>query len=192
MTLASILLVVLASFIHASWNLLAKRAAPAGPYLVFAYTLIAAMVYAPWVGYLLLTGGVSWTWAGAGFVLLSAVIHLGYSLFLQRGYQVADLSVVYSVARGTGPMLSSLAAFLLLGESPTAAGLLGLVLVVAGILMIATQGRLATFSTPGISNPRDAKSEATITCARPAQKSSMADCRSLFEELPWTPTAATP
>lgn len=149
MTLASILLVVLASFIHASWNLLAKRAAPAGPYFVFAYTLIAAMVYAPWVGYLLLTGGVSWTWAGAGFVLLSAVIHLGYSLFLQRGYQVADLSVVYPVARGTGPMLSSLAAFLLLGESPTAAGLLGLVLVVAGILMIATQGRLATFSTPG-------------------------------------------
>lgn len=102
MTLASILLVVLASFIHASWNLLAKRAAGAGPYFVFAYTLIAALVYAPWVGYLLLTGGVSWTWAGAGFVLLSAVIHLGYSLFLQRGYQVADLSVVYPVARGTG------------------------------------------------------------------------------------------
>jgi len=35
---------------------------------------------------------------------------------LQRGYQVADLSVVYLVARGTGPMLSSLGAFLLLGS----------------------------------------------------------------------------
>ena len=149
MTLASVLLVVLASFIHASWNLLAKRAAGAGPYFVFAYTLIAALAYAPWVGYLLATGGVGWTWAGAGFVLLSGVIHLAYSLFLQRGYQVADLSVVYPVARGTGPLLSSLAAFLILGETPTGAGLLGLVLVVTGILMIATQGRLAAFSTPG-------------------------------------------
>ena len=38
MTLASLFLVVLASFIHASWNLLAKRAAPAGPVFVFACT----------------------------------------------------------------------------------------------------------------------------------------------------------
>ena len=51
-----------------------------------------------------------------GFLLLSGLIHLAYSLCLQRGYQVADLSVVYPVARGTGPMLSTLGAFLLLGK----------------------------------------------------------------------------
>lgn len=149
MTLASLFLVVLASFIHATWNLLAKRAASVGPLFVFAYNLVACIVYAPWVLYLLTQGGISWTWAGIGFVLLSGMIHLAYSLCLQRGYQVADLSVVYPVARGTGPMLSTIGAFLILGETPTGMGLAGLVLVVAGILLIATQGRISTFTRPG-------------------------------------------
>lgn len=149
MTLASLLLVVLASFVHASWNLLAKRAASVGPVFVFAYNLIACVAYAPWALYLLAQGGAAWTGAGAGFVLLSGLIHLAYSLCLQRGYQVADLSVVYPVARGTGPMLSTIGAVLILGETPTGAGLLGLALVVAGILLIATQGRLAAFARPG-------------------------------------------
>ncbi|MFT3960470.1 EamA family transporter [Propionivibrio sp.] len=148
MTLASLFLVVLASFIHASWNLLAKRAAPAGPVFVFACTLISGVAYAPWVLYLFGQGSIAWTGAGVGFVVLSGLIHLGYSLCLQRGYQVADLSVVYPVARGTGPMLSSIGAFLILGETPTGTGLLGLALVVAGILLIATQGKLAEFARP--------------------------------------------
>lgn len=127
MALASLLLVVLASFVHAGWNLLAKQAASVGPVFVFAYNLIACVAYAPWVLYLLAQGGIAWTWAGAGFVLMSGVIHLAYSLCLQRGYQVADLSVVYPVARGTGPMLSTVGAVLILGEVPTGTGLAGLV-----------------------------------------------------------------
>ena len=46
-------------------------------------------------------------------------------------------------------MLSSIGAFLILGETPTGMGLLGLALVVAGILLIATQGKLAAFTRPG-------------------------------------------
>jgi len=147
---ASLLLVVLASFIHAGWNLLAKRAASAGPVFVFAYNLVACVAYAPWVAWLLVAGeGVAWTWAGVGFVALSGLIHLAYSLCLQRGYQVADLSVVYPVARGTGPMLSTLGAFLILGERPTGQGVFGLLFVVAGIGLIATQGDPSAFRRPG-------------------------------------------
>lgn len=149
MTLASLLLVVLAAFIHATWNLLAKRAAPVGPVFVFAYNLVACAAYAPWVLYLLARGSVTWTAEGAGFVLLSGLIHLAYSLCLQRGYQVADLSVVYPVARGTGPMLSTIGAILILGEAPTGRGLAGLLLVVAGIGLIATRGELSAFRRPG-------------------------------------------
>ncbi|PZP90704.1 MAG: multidrug DMT transporter permease [Variovorax paradoxus] len=150
MAFASLLLVVLASFIHASWNLLAKRAASVGPVFVFAYNLVACIAYAPWVLYLLMRGeGIAWTWAGVGFVVLSGLIHLAYSLCLQRGYQVADLSVVYPVARGTGPMLSTLGAFLILGERPSGQGVFGLVLVIAGIGLIATQGNLSAFRRPG-------------------------------------------
>lgn len=149
MTLDSLLLVVLASFIHASWNLLAKRAASAGAAFVFASTVVATVAYAPWVIYLLVQGGLNWTGTGIAFVLLSGLIHLAYSLCLQRGYQLADLSVVYPVARGTGPMLSTIGAFLILGEVPSGTGVMGLVLVVAGILLIATQGKLTAFTRPG-------------------------------------------
>lgn len=149
MALTSLLLVVLASLIHATWNLLAKRAAAVGPVFVFAYNLVACVAYGPWVLYLLAQGSIVWTWAGVGFVVLSGLIHLAYSLCLQRGYQVADLSVVYPVARGTGPMLSTIGAFLFLGEAPSGTGVVGLMLVVAGILLIATRGRLDAFSRPG-------------------------------------------
>ncbi|GGF45749.1 DMT transporter permease [Azorhizobium oxalatiphilum] len=150
MAFASLLLVVLASFVHAGWNLLAKRAAPVGPVFVFAYNLIACIAYAPWVLTQLLRGeGIAWTGTGVGFVLLSGLIHLAYSLCLQRGYQVADLSVVYPVARGTGPMLSTLGAFLILHEMPSGQGLVGLLLVIAGIGLIATQGDLSAFRRPG-------------------------------------------
>ena len=150
MAIASLLLVVLASFIHASWNLLAKRAAAAGPIFVFAYNLVACAAYAPWVAFLLMHGEtIAWSRAGAGFIVLSGLIHLAYSLCLQRGYQVADLSVVYPIARGTGPMLSTAGAFLILGETPTGRGVFGLLLVSAGIGLIATQGDLSAFRRPG-------------------------------------------
>nr|WP_255616751.1 DMT family transporter [Microvirga puerhi] len=143
------LLVILASFIHASWNLLVKKAASVGPVFVFASNLIGCVAYAPWVLYLLAQGSIVWTREGIVFVLLSGLIHLAYSLCLQRGYQVADLSVVYPVARGTGPMLSSIGVILILGEAPSRQGLAGLALVVIGIGLIATRGDLSAFRRPG-------------------------------------------
>jgi drug/metabolite transporter (DMT)-like permease len=148
-TYTSLLLVVLAALIHATWNLLAKRAASVGPVFVFAYNLVACVAYAPWVFYLLAQGAMRWDAMALGCIFLSGLLHLAYSLCLQRGYQKADFSVVYPVARGTGPMLSTLGAVLLLREAPTGQGLLGLFAVVAGIGLIATQGDLAAFRRPG-------------------------------------------
>lgn len=149
MTLASLFLILLASFIHATWNLMAKRAAAVGPVFVFAYNLVSCVAYAPWVLHVLANDAMAWDRRVVGFVLLSGLIHLAYSLCLQRGYQQAELSVVYPVARGTGPMLSTLGAILLLGEAPTAQVLLGLAAVVAGIGLIATRGDLSAFARPG-------------------------------------------
>jgi hypothetical protein len=97
----------------------AKRAAAAGPTFVFTCNLIACVAYGPWVAWLLAQGALTWSLPVAGCILPSGLIHLAYSLCLQHGYQVADLSVVYPVSRGTGPTLSSLGAFLLLGEAPS-------------------------------------------------------------------------
>ena len=144
MPTASLLLVVLAAVIHATWNLLAKRAADVGPVFVAAYNLVAFLAYAPWAIWTAVGGGLPWSWPVAACIAVSGITHLAYSLVLQRGYQAADLSVVYPVARGTGPLLSALAAIVILGERPSASGVAGLVAVVAGILLIATGGRVST------------------------------------------------
>jgi drug/metabolite transporter (DMT)-like permease len=148
MSLLPLSLVVLAALIHATWNLLSKRAAHAGAAFVFVYNLFATLIYLPWVGWIVARGELSWNWPVVGCIVASAIIHLAYSLCLQQGYRVADLSVVYPVARGTGPLLSSIGAFLLLRESPSAHGLLGLLAVVAGILLIFTQGDFSGLRRP--------------------------------------------
>jgi drug/metabolite transporter (DMT)-like permease len=60
---------------------------------------------------------------------------------LQAGYRAGDLSLVYPIARGTGPLLSFAGAALLLGERPGLIPLLGVLLVVSGIVLIADLGR---------------------------------------------------
>lgn len=55
-------------------------------------------------------------------VVGTRVLHVGYSLPLQRAYAVADLSAVYPVVRGTRPLLASLGAVVLLGEPFTMLG----------------------------------------------------------------------
>ena len=149
MSAVALTLVVAAAFIHATWNLLAKRAASAGAAFVLAYTVFACVIYIPWVVWELARGAMAWSWVSVAFLMLSGFLHLVYSLSLQRGYQVGDLSVVYPTARGSGPLVSSLGAFLLLGETPTPLRVAGLAGVVAGIVLIATQGRLANVATPG-------------------------------------------
>jgi drug/metabolite transporter (DMT)-like permease len=148
MSLLSLSLVVLAAFIHATWNLLSKRAADAGAAFVFASNVIALVLYLPWVGWVLAHHSHSWSLPVAGCLLLGAILHLAYNLCLQRGYQVADLSVVCPIARGTGPLLSSVGAFILLRETPSAQGIFGLLAVVAGIGFITTQGDLSVFRRP--------------------------------------------
>ena len=70
MSLLSLSLVVLAAFIHATWNLLSKRAADAGPTFVFAYNLFACLVYLPWMIWLLIYGDLSWNLPVAGCLVL--------------------------------------------------------------------------------------------------------------------------
>lgn len=148
MSFLAFALVVLAALIHATWNLLAKRAASAGSAFVFFYTGVACVVYLPWVLWLLKAGSLPWNASVAACIALSGALHLAYSLCLQRGYRVADFSVVYPLARGTGPVLSTVGALLLLSEQPTISGISGLFAIVVGIVLISTQGHLAKFWQP--------------------------------------------
>lgn len=149
MTTTALLLVILAAVCHATWNLAAKRSAHAGGVFLFWSTLLSSLVFAPWALWIVLQDGFAWNWLFLAAMIASGFLHLAYSHALQAGYRKADLSVVYPIARGTGPLLSSLGAFVLLAEVPGPLRLLGLAGVVGGILLIATDGRLATFARPG-------------------------------------------
>ena len=148
MTFGATLLVLLAAVTHASWNLLAKRAAHAGAAFLFWSGVFAIAFYAPWALWLIADGGIEWNGTMWACIVASAAIHLAYSLALQKGYRVADLSVVYPIARGSGPLLSSLAAFIVFAETPSALRLAGLLGVVGGILLIATDGRIGRLVRP--------------------------------------------
>jgi drug/metabolite transporter (DMT)-like permease len=133
-------LVLGSALLHATWNLVAKRAGGAtrGPAFVFSFSLLTAVVYAPFA---IAAGGLRAPEAGATAlwaVLGSALLHVGYFLALQHGYRVGDLSVVYPIARGGGPALATIGAILWFGERPSAWALVGTALVVAGAAVLAT------------------------------------------------------
>ncbi|MEU8633418.1 DMT family transporter [Amycolatopsis sp. NPDC048633] len=130
--------VLIAAVVHAAWNLAAKRISSGGTQFVWLYYTASAVVLLPVTVVLLVVEPQrpQWSWLVAAVV--TSVLHIAYGIVLQRGYRVGDLSVVYPVARGTGPLLSVLAAVLVLGERPGWLGLVGAFLVIAGVLVIST------------------------------------------------------
>lgn len=111
----AIALVLTAALLHAVWNVAAKKAGGDDRFALFSGALVV-VIWAP-VGIWAAWDAVpQWGWRVWGVVLASAVVHLAYFRTLLRGYRLSDLTVVYPVARGRGPLLSSMGAVLLLGE----------------------------------------------------------------------------
>ncbi|GIV95448.1 MAG: hypothetical protein KatS3mg057_0105 [Herpetosiphonaceae bacterium] len=138
MTGFALALVLLSACIHATWNLLAKRAGSGGSVaFVWLVTGLAAVIYAPIAGIFLVLKQPQLGAAELLFMAGNALLHSGYFLVLQRGYKTGDLSLVYPLARGTGPVLSTVAAIALLGERPTPLALAGAVLIGIGVFVIA-------------------------------------------------------
>ncbi|MFI7449393.1 EamA family transporter [Nonomuraea sp. NPDC049714] len=133
----ALVLVLVAAIAHATWNLLSKRAAQADS-LVFIWLVaaVAAVIWSPLFAGFLLIARPALSWGDLAVISGSTALHLGYFVLLQRGYGKGDLSIVYPVARGTGPMLASLVAVLFLGERPTAVGVAGIVLVGVGVFLM--------------------------------------------------------
>jgi drug/metabolite transporter (DMT)-like permease len=141
MSALSLALVILAGLIHAVWNITAKKAGGDARFATFT-GLLMAVIWAPvgiWLGWDVLHtwGRVEW-----GLVVASGIVHVLYYIALLRGYRKADLTVVYPLARGSGPLLSSLVAILVLGERITALGVSGIFAVVAGVFFITGGPRL--------------------------------------------------
>ena len=136
MSLNAFALIILAGLIHAGWNIVAKKAGGDARFAFFTSVLMM-VAWAPLGWWLGRTAVPLWGAREWALVALSGLLHVLYYVVLLRGYRRADLTVVYPMARGTGPLLSSLAAMLLLGERPSLLGALGIVGVVGGVFLIA-------------------------------------------------------
>jgi drug/metabolite transporter (DMT)-like permease len=148
--LSALCAVLLAALCHAAWNLQAKRAA-GSRHFVWLYSAASLVVWTPLVLVVLLYQlprfGAAQCLALAG----TAVLHLLYSLSLQAGYRAADLSIFHPLARGSGPLFSFAGAVLLFGERPGPLAILGLLLVIAGIVLVANLHRsLRHGALPGL------------------------------------------
>jgi drug/metabolite transporter (DMT)-like permease len=129
-------LVLVAAMLHALWNVAAKKAG-GNHHFALISVLITCVLWAPvalWFG---LHEWLRWGVREWAVLLVSAVVHVLYLTVLLTGYRKADLSVVYPVARGSGPLLAAAAAVLLLGERLSALGTAGVIAVCTGVFLIA-------------------------------------------------------
>lgn len=133
MTPVVVLLVLAAAGLHAGWNVLLKTSGDPLPTatrsLVASASVVTPVCLVAWW----LTG--HHVLPAAGWLILgaSAVAEALYFIFLSRAYLAGDLSVVYPVARGTGPLVAVTAGLFVLREHLTAVELVGVVALLAGI-----------------------------------------------------------
>jgi len=131
----ALLAVLFAAATHATWNLYAKRAA-GSRHFVWMYSALSVALYTPVVIWIVIAMQPRFTVTHWLALSATAVLHIGYSLMLQAGYRVSDLSLVYPLARGSGPLLSFFLAALLLGERITWLSIVGVLLIVCGIVLV--------------------------------------------------------
>ena len=138
MSALALALILSSALCHSAWNLLLKRS---GNQEVFVWMLlvVGSAILAP-LGFVLL--GFYWiSWSGFWLLLASVAAHFLYFVLLSRAYSRGDLSLVYPIARGIGPMLVPVLAVLLLGESMALPAMLGISLIVVGIFLVSWWGR---------------------------------------------------
>lgn len=121
-----------AALLHAGWNALVKAAEDKqlDACAVAAGSGLLAVLALP---FLPLPAAAAWPWLAG-----SAAVHVLYFSFLAGAYRWGDLSYVYPVMRGGGPIIVALTGVVLFREILQANEWLGVILVCAGIVAFAS------------------------------------------------------
>lgn len=141
MTATVIGLALLAAILHATWNAFLRSGADR-LWSVTVMSFSSTIVAIPFVLFFPLPAPSAWLYVG-----LSAILQVGYSVFLVAAYRYGELGQVYPIIRGTVPLLVTAGGFLLAGDHPTAFQMTGVLLVALGIMSLSLgKGRAATAS----------------------------------------------
>lgn len=136
MPLAAIAAALTSALIHASWNAALKGGR--GDRIADAF-LIA-------VGGILMWGVVTAIWGASApeawpYLLASVLIHLVYWFALFSAYDAGDMSHIYTLSRGSAPLLVAIGAALAAAEIPPPVKMAGIALVSLGVLCVGISPR---------------------------------------------------
>lgn len=138
MHLWAITIVLLSACIHATWNLLAKKA-NSSLIFVWYYSVISSLFLSPFIIYILFSSTIELRPSQYLFMFGSGIIHSGYSIMLQKGYKVGDLSLVYPVARGLAPFLVVIVSVIFLKEPLTVQLTIGIFCILVSVFLLSVK-----------------------------------------------------
>ena len=126
--------VLFAAACHAGWNAAIKRGLDplATTVVISVGAALVAAAFLPLVG---VPAAASWPWCAA-----SVLIHLFYFAALIESYRAGDLGQVYPIARGSAPLMTAVATTVFVGERLGILGWFGIILLVAGVLLLSLRG----------------------------------------------------
>ena len=132
MPLAAVALIVGAAACHCAWNLILKSAPHRAQVFLGALGVGVAIASPVFFTHSLRdVSAEAWL-----LILLSGVFETAYVVGLTAAYGAGDLSLVYPIARGTPALVIAPLSVGLFGERPSAQGVLGIALIVAGLFAI--------------------------------------------------------
>lgn len=121
-----------AALLHATWNTLVKASEDKelDTYAVAAGSGVLALIIIP---ILPAPASASWPWLAG-----SAAVHILYFVFLAGAYRYGELSYVYPVMRGGGPMIVAASGAAVFAEALGGGQWVGVLLVCGGIVAFAS------------------------------------------------------
>jgi drug/metabolite transporter (DMT)-like permease len=150
----SIVLVLSAAFMHASWNALLRGGAD------LTQSMLVMNITTGVTGLAMMATAGLPSRACLPYVIASGLIHLVYNALLVRMYRSGDLGE--TVARGSSPALVALGGSLFAGEWMGLIGAVGIGLVCAGIFMLAAARARSAKVESGFASDRAPKKESRL------------------------------
>lgn len=134
-------LALFAAILHAAWNAF-LRSGGDRLWTVTVMSFASTVFTLPFVFIYPLPASGAWL-----YIVLSAVLQVGYSVFLVAAYRYGELGQVYPIVRGTVPLLVTLGGFIITGDKLNLHQIAGVTLIAMGIMSLALgKGRASTSS----------------------------------------------